>query len=119
MGPGGGGCRGGALRRAAFAGGSFGLHLLAHGRYGRIDLGQAHLLGDAFIALGDALVQGIEPVLHGADALEQRRIHQCGDRLAVLGDDDAVAAVLHTVKHVAQVLAQGDGGGFGDHGWLP
>ena len=68
---------------------------------------------------GDAVAQRIETLLHGPDALEQRGIHQGGDRFAILGDDDAVAAVLHTVEHVAQVLAQGDSGGFGDHDRLP
>ena len=53
------------------------------------------------------------------DALEQTCVDQCRHGLAVLLDQYAVAAVLHDVEHLAQVLAERDGAGFGDQCFAP
>ena len=61
----------------------------------------------------------LEDKLRIAAKLEELGVDEGGDGLAVLGDDDAVLAELDLVEHFAEVLAEGDGGGFGDHGAAP
>jgi hypothetical protein len=64
------------------------------------------------------MAQSVEAALHAANALEQARIDQCGDWLAIFVDDDAVVPVLHAIDHFAQVLPEVDRAGFGNHGDL-
>jgi hypothetical protein len=69
--------------------------------------------------LGQTPRQGIESLLHLADAAEEPGVDQRGDGLAVLVDHDAVVAVLHLVDHLAEVLAERNGTGLLDHGTPP
>jgi hypothetical protein len=66
----------------------------------------------------NAMAKSVEAALHAANALEQARIDQRGDWLAILVDDDAVVPVLHAIDRFAQVLPEVDRVGFGNHGDL-
>lgn len=53
---------------------------------------------DASVRLTDPVRQVQKVLAHAADALGEFDIHQCGDRLAILGDEHAVAAVVDLVQ---------------------
>jgi hypothetical protein len=87
-------------------------------RDGGLDFGRAARLGHIRETSLDAMAESVEAGLHAANALEQARIDQRGNWLAIFVDDDAVVPVLHAIDHFAQVLPEVDRAGFGNHGDL-
>ena len=54
-----------------------------------------------------------EVLAQAPDAFERLHVHQRSDWLAILGDQDTVAAVLDLVQEMAEILTGGDCRGFG------
>lgn len=72
-------------------------------------------LGNPVKTAVDALAEGVETLLHPADAREKPGINQRGNGFAILADDNAVLPVLHLIQYFAEVLAESHCACLDDH----
>lgn len=75
-------------------------------------------LGHAGIPRLNPLAQRVESPLHATNALEETGVSQGSNRPPSLLITTLSWRYMHNVEHLAQVLTEGDGTRFGDHGFL-